>query len=345
MKKLLLLSFVLFSFSSFAQVLLQDDFNYPAGDLLTAHGYTAHSGAGTNSIKSVAPGLSYAGYTNDATTGIGMVATGEDVNIKIAGDSVAAGSVYAAFLINITSATTTGDYIFLLSNKLMSTSSYIGRLFIKKDATGNIAFGVSKSSASVTYPATYSTFTYAVATTYLLVVKYAFSSVGTMDDTVSVFVNPSLAGTEPAATFSHTDIAALDLPSFGAIAFRQGGSASGPVLTIDGLRIAKTWGEALGLATAVGNETAKAKTFGLDQNYPNPFNPSTMISFNLASNEFATLKVYDVLGNEVSTLVNGSMTAGQHQVSFDASKLTSGVYVYRLTAGNMVDTKKMTIMK
>ena len=91
-------------------------------------------------------------------------------------------------------------------------------------------------------------------------------------------------------------------------------------------------------------------TIQLHQNYPNPFNPSTVISYTLPSSvkgETANVKiiVYDVLGREVATLVNKEQSAGNYQVTFDASNLTSGIYFYRIQAGNFVETKKMIFMK
>lgn len=83
----------------------------------------------------------------------------------------------------------------------------------------------------------------------------------------------------------------------------------------------------------------------LHQNYPNPFNPSTTISFALPTSAFTTLKVYDLLGREITTLVNDRLTAGAHQYVFDASTLPSGVYFYRLQAGVYGETKKMLLTK
>ncbi len=90
--------------------------------------------------------------------------------------------------------------------------------------------------------------------------------------------------------------------------------------------------------------------FALDQNYPNPFNPSTTINFRLATDSKVSLKIFNVLGQEVETLINGNQAAGSHQVEFDASLLNSGVYFYRLEAnssgGNkFVDVKKMILNK
>jgi hypothetical protein len=85
--------------------------------------------------------------------------------------------------------------------------------------------------------------------------------------------------------------------------------------------------------------------YALDQNYPNPFNPATTVEFRIQSSEFVTLKVYDVLGREVSTLVNEVKEPGTYTVQFDATDLPSGVYFYRLTAGDFVATKKVVLMK
>jgi hypothetical protein len=87
------------------------------------------------------------------------------------------------------------------------------------------------------------------------------------------------------------------------------------------------------------------KDYRLEQNYPNPFNPSTMISFALPQAGITTLKVYNVLGQEVTTLLNGYQTGGVHQVLFNADKLSSGVYFYELQSGNFVQSKKMVLLK
>jgi hypothetical protein len=85
--------------------------------------------------------------------------------------------------------------------------------------------------------------------------------------------------------------------------------------------------------------------FDLHQNYPNPFNPSTVISWQLPVSSRVSLKVYDVLGKEVATLVNENKEAGYYETRFDGSALASGLYIYRLSAGNFVSTKKMLMIK
>jgi hypothetical protein len=87
------------------------------------------------------------------------------------------------------------------------------------------------------------------------------------------------------------------------------------------------------------------KEYALGQNYPNPFNPTTTIEFNLPKNEYATVKVYNMLGQEIETLVNGIQDAGKYTIRFDASRFTSGVYFYRMQSGQFSQTKKMILVK
>ncbi len=87
------------------------------------------------------------------------------------------------------------------------------------------------------------------------------------------------------------------------------------------------------------------KIYSLSQNYPDPFNPTTSIKYQLPQSGFVTLKVYDILGKEVATLINGQKAAGRYEVNFDASNLTSGIYIYQITANNYVSSKKMMLIK
>jgi hypothetical protein len=87
------------------------------------------------------------------------------------------------------------------------------------------------------------------------------------------------------------------------------------------------------------------EVFALEQNYPNPFNPSTKIKYAISSRQYATLKVYDVLGSEIATIVNEEKPVGNYEIEFDATGLPSGVYIYRLTAGSFTNSKKMILLR
>lgn len=87
------------------------------------------------------------------------------------------------------------------------------------------------------------------------------------------------------------------------------------------------------------------KEFKLEQNFPNPFNPTTRIQYQVSSISEVTLKVYDILGSEVATLVNEKQEPGYYEVQFNGANLSSGMYVYRLQAGDFISTKKMLMVK
>lgn len=97
--------------------------------------------------------------------------------------------------------------------------------------------------------------------------------------------------------------------------------------------------------TAVGEQNELLQVYSLEQNYPNPFNPTTTICFTLPQRAYVRLKVYDVLGREVVTLVEGELNPGEHSVIFNAKGLASGVYFYRLNAGTFIQQKKMEAIK
>jgi hypothetical protein len=97
--------------------------------------------------------------------------------------------------------------------------------------------------------------------------------------------------------------------------------------------------------SSVENENFQPNEFKLFQNYPNPFNPSTIISWQSSVGSWQTLKIYDVLGNEVTTLVNEYKQAGVYKIEFDGSNLSSGVYFISLKWNNTISTRKMVLLK
>jgi hypothetical protein len=132
------------------------------------------------------------------------------------------------------------------------------------------------------------------------------------------------------------------------IAMSTGATLDGKALaqsavTLDGNAVASVTA-----VSAVGNGLAPQE-FALFQSYPNPFNPSASIQYSLAKDGQVSLKVYNLLGNEVATLVNGRQAAGSYTVPFNTTmgtiNLSSGVYFYRLEAGSFVSTKKLVLVK
>jgi len=95
----------------------------------------------------------------------------------------------------------------------------------------------------------------------------------------------------------------------------------------------------------VKSENTVIHNFALSQNYPNPFNPTTLIRFVLPSKLFVTLKVFDIMGREVAALVNEELTAGSYNKQWNASKISSGIYFYRLQSGSFTETKKLVLLR
>jgi hypothetical protein len=219
------------------QVLLEENFEYTAGTTLTSNGWTAHSGEGINPVAVSSEGLTYEGYIS---SGIGNAAAlgnagGEDVNRSFL-TSVSSGSVYVSFMVNVGSATTGGDYFL----HLLTGSSHYARVFVKRDASNNLAFGLAKFSDAEQYTG----FKYALNTTYLLTIKYSFVPSASNDE-VSLFVFTSGVPTlEPATPevgpLVPTNTDASNLTS---VVLRQGSSSSSPALIIDGIRAGTAWSE------------------------------------------------------------------------------------------------------
>ncbi len=216
-----------------AALLLEENFEYPVGALLTASNWTAHSGAGTKPVAVVAPGLSYAGYGPNSGNAAALVTSGEDVNRTFA-PVYARTPVYASFLVKVSSVTTTGDYFFHLGPQPIG-STYRARVFVRKDASGKLQFGISGGTG----PASYTPASYDLGATVLVVVKYTFDEAG---NTSQLFLNPT-TDTEPAtadATQSETgSTPAAPNDNIGSVALRQG--TTSPSLVVDGIRVGNTF--------------------------------------------------------------------------------------------------------
>ncbi len=434
MKKLTFLIFfiVLFATQAHSQF-LSENFDYPAGDSLGAHGWTSFSGGATNRLLVTAPGLTFPYY---AGTGIGnattVASTGQDAYIPLP-VAVDTGLVYLSFMTSVDTAKT-GDYFtaFLSST---STSNYTGRVYVKLAANGNLAFGLSKTTAGAG-GIFYSDSVYSTGVTYLLVLKYDFNA-GTNNDSVSLFVFDNIAPvTEPAPTVGPIGGTGSDLPDIGRVPIRQGSASSSPYLRLDGGYLSNSFndnvlpvelasfssvinrtdvtlnwstsselnnsgfdierssanslwskvGYVAGNGTTseqknysftdrnlnTGNYSYRLKQidfngnynyfnlnsevkigipekYALSQNYPNPFNPSTKISFDLPYESKVSVRLFDLSGKEVATLVNEVKTAGYYTVNFNGANLSSGVYFYTISAqssgNNFTETKRMMLIK
>jgi hypothetical protein len=106
------------------------------------------------------------------------------------------------------------------------------------------------------------------------------------------------------------------------------------------------WRRPISEITAVnGDLSTTPSEFKLGQNYPNPFNPSTTIDYSIPRRSFITITIFDILGRKVTTLVNSEIDAGNHQINFNGSSFSSGIYFYQLKADNYISNKKMILVK
>ncbi len=123
-------------------------------------------------------------------------------------------------------------------------------------------------------------------------------------------------------------------------------TVNGPVLVLNPGQAVRNARDSGGVISAVQDKkSAVPEEFGLSQNYPNPFNPMTVIRYQVSGYSHVTLDIYNVLGQKVATLVNEEKPAGSYSVTFNASDLPSGMYIYKLQAGSFVETKKMILLK
>jgi hypothetical protein len=236
-------------------LLFSEDFSYPGGtapadSLFGQDGWAGTSFGGpttNNAIQVVTPGLSGAGV---AGSGVGNAVTlvsagGEDLNHQFTG--ITAGSVYASALVNVATATATGDYFIHFSDR--GTYDFCARVSVTA-ATGGFKFGISKGSGTKFMTST----VYSFGTTYLIVLKYTFVP-GVGNDYANLFVVPAAGGTEPTPDLT-TDVASVDEVSISGIFLRQGSSSAAPTLTVDAIKVGQTWASVTPAAGSTLNLTA-----------------------------------------------------------------------------------------
>ncbi len=305
---------------------LVEDFEYTPATTLVSNGWVAHSGAGTNSITVSSGALTYPGYSE---SGVGNKVTvgntGEDVNRTFAGTS--AGSVYASFMVNVSAATTTGDYFFNLGRA--GTTYYYARVFAMVDGSNNLAFGIAKN---VVASAAYTAFDYSLNTTYLLTVQYTFNSGTITDDQVDLWINPSLSGPPaPPSGVSQTD-AGTDALSLGMVALRQGSSSSAPTLTLGGIKVGQQWSD-VPLPVAMSTMAAAVEGGKVCLN----FSTATEIDvagFNIlrATSKTGPFDLASSYTSNAALKATGTATNGGSYAFVDSRVLSGKTYFYRIDA-------------
>jgi endonuclease I len=329
---LLIVLATLLTSSLFSTVLLTDDFTGTVGTLLTANGWTAHSGAGSTPMSIASPGLTYTGY---AGSGIGNAtsasATGEDVNKSFT--AVNSGSVYYSFLVNTTMTTTTAGYAM---HFMQNSTTFHGRFWMRL-VSGNINFGLAKTTAAATWDPT----NYATGTTYHIVLKYTFNTGSSTDDAVYMFVNPTLGGAEPTPTIAITNDTATDATSISMVGIRQ--YAVGANSRFDGIIVGTAWEDVAGAAMAT-EPTAQPTSLAFANVTTTSFDVSYTAASPAADNYLAVRKEGSAptsdpvdgtgysLGN---TLGDGTIAYVGSGTSFSESSLNpSTTYYYKIYSFN-----------
>lgn len=324
MKKILtLFSLLLFVASFNAQILVEENFDYPVGDSLTQHGWLAHSAAGIVPIKVIEGNLIYPNYPlsgiGNMVQVIGGSGSREDVNLPFT--PVTEGSVYVSFLVNVDTASTTSDYFFNVGPNPIATS-FRGRVSLKHNSTGKFNFGLSQSSSN---PA-FTTETYDYKTTYLLVVEYEFVPNAADNDTVRLYINPDLGGTKPQADLSYVyTLTAADLQNVGAVALRQGSNAYS--LKVDGLKVTTQWSDIIPVELTSFNAVSTGKNVNISWSTATETNN---LGFELYRNNS---KITFVKGK-------GTTTEKQNYFYYD-NNLKPGKYLYQLYQIDFDGTKTL----
>ncbi|NWG27618.1 MAG: T9SS type A sorting domain-containing protein [Ignavibacteriaceae bacterium] len=268
---LFLVSFFCFSVivsnNTWAQLLIEN-FEYPAGDTLINNGWVNHSGTG-NKITAASGSLIYNLYPGsgigNSTTLNGGSGSREDIHKDFT--STGSGSLYAAFLVNVDTASTIGDYFFHLA-PAFPTTFFKPRVFVKDDGAGNLQFGISKASTS---SVVYTTTTYSYNTTYFLVLKYNMPA-GDSNDVGSLYINPPVGKEPSVADIVSTDIVADN--SMAAVCLRQGSNSY--IVQVDGIFINTSWPTTFSKSFTI---SAGWNMVSFPGNHPNSMSADTLFRF------------------------------------------------------------------
>lgn len=347
---LLILIVTLFASFANSQTLLTDDIQYPPiNSIAGINGWEMnYAPTPANTIPVVGSTLIYIGYPGSFLGNCILIKssmpTGVIVNKKFNQTNNNSGSIYMACMLRVDTLMPAAVEDFLVVfDRAGSSQNFRSRLLLKRYSSSQFMMGVQKYQTANFSPNIFNT-----KTTYLVVMKYKFVPGGTSNDTASVVVLQSgIPQQEPLASVSSST--GLDADSVGEIqvnnhAFTQHEGLKGSQIRLDGFRVATTWLNAV-LTGVNQTSTEVPVSYLLEQNYPNPFNPVTNINFSMVKSGNAKLTVFDVTGKEIEVLINENLSAGSYTADFDASKLTSGVYFYRLEANDFVQTKKMMLVK
>jgi hypothetical protein len=345
-----------------ASILFTENFDYDAGVLADSAGqanvsggvWTHFSGGGLL-IECVDGNLTYPTY---APSNIGRMVrivrhtlgtTAEDVYRQFTTQATGV-TLYTSFLFKVThdsmspDTSTHGQYFAMLMPS-SSTTSHFGRICTKMGSTaGKFKFGLRATSSNTS--TLWTSGEYDVNTTYLVLMAYGFIA-GNTNDVASLWINPSLAGSQPAPDLTQTSALTTDPTDVARLSLRQGSTSSNSTVTpsadIDGIQVATSWTDLTGI-TGQPDRNDLPVVLALKAS-PNPAGSRTQISFNLPAAAEAELSVFNIAGQKVATLAQGPMTAGAHAVEWKTGNVPNGVYFYQLQTGSRSVSQKILVVK
>jgi len=306
---------------------LTEDFSYTAGQVLaTANNWTFANGTGTANNPTVTNGgLSYASHPGSGVgNAVSFTTSGDDIQRAIS-SAITSGTAYVSVLVNLSSAQTGGDYFFSLSG---STTNFSTRLYAKS-TTGGYLLGIEKTGTSPTYDTTTRSF----GTTYLIVIKYTYVTGGTTNDTVNLFINPALGGSEGTPTVS-APTAGTDATTITSVTLRQGSASAAAAGTIDAIRVGTTWSSVTAAAATPTVNVSATTTSAFTTTYGTASSAQnfTVSGSNLTANLVATAPT----GYEVSK-DNSTFSSSVSYAPSSGTVSSSNLYV-RLAATTVPGT-------
>ena len=340
MKKFYTLSLLLLSSFGFAQA--SNGFTATPPAALNANGWSTHSGTGGQIVTSTGS-LTYAGLTSTGNKTQIVAGNSEDINLASASPiTTAMGTAYYSGLINVLNTTLLspnsdliGNYFLMLGTTSGATVTvFNARIYIKAGSVANTFnlgilnnSGVPTTTPATTVTPTFSTTDFPIGTTLFLVTKFNFAT-----NTASLFVNPTIGGTEGTATITNATGITAAPAQFLSLAIRQAGTTSftNGNIEIDEVRIGSTWG----YVTAASLSVKQNAISGLNM-YPNPVkNGNLYITSN--SSEAKSVEIYDILGKQV-------LNAKVSNNTVNVSNLQGGAYIVKINEEGKTATRKLII--
>ncbi len=330
--------------STFAQNVLTEDFFYNPVDSLEKSGLWERTGLNTEyNIKVVTPGLEYPGYVGSGEGNSCLISNSGngDFVYKNFSQSITTGAAYMSFMFrvdNLPSTVTLGDCIAF--NPYNGGTNLYTRFNIRRLSDSAFELGISKRSWKFINDS------FEINKTYLVVLKYSMID-GVENDTASLFVFANgVPASEPTQPMAY-DTYGEDYSGPGSVYLNNNYAQTGMKgcsLFIDGIRVGNSW-ESSVLSPVTSTKSVYSTAKLLNENYPNPFGRNTTIKFDLPSNGFVRVDVYNESGMICTNLFRGNLQSGSHEMDWNATGFAAGIYTCKIQFNGVSISNKMVVVK